>query len=416
MHQTTCGEIHKIEIFDASKVSQFLNKEKDTFDAYQKNRNCIYSNKKIINNPSLNYLNDFFSRSVYEPDHQLKSILKKEFDDCEKIYPFLGELFLNLFFDNKISKSRNLKIFARETANKFIETSDDENARAIATWIIENVSSDRIIDIEETHIENIIFKKEDGIFFNIEYDSDFLGSRNQLDMKDYRFTIIDGYIESVSEIHHMLHFAAKSKEPYVIFCFGMSEEVKNVIIQNNSRSITQIFPVSMSINEDTINILNDIALLHKSDVISSMKGQTISQELRKELKKGNLITFRRNGFKIDPVAEKTTIAQHVKFLQNRIENSPPDANTDLIRDRIKNLNSKVLKIYIPETLRKNVGFNRDLDYLLRMIKASEGCYLKIRFDNRELYIPFHLFKYVMKKVNITKDMFYNIDKILIRKE
>ena len=325
-------------------------------------------------------------------------------------------MFLNLFFDKKVVNSKRLEILTKSTLEKFLKTSGEENAKSIARWVLENSSPDRSIEIKESQVEKIILKKKDDIVFNKEYDSDFLGKNKSLDMKEYRFAIIDGFIESVSEIHHMLHFAAKTKEPYVIFCFGMSEEVKSVIIQNNTRGITQIFPFSMKISEDTINILNDIAMLHKSDIISYLKGQTISQEMRKELKKGKFISFNRKGFKIEPLCNKNDILRHVKFLKNRIDNSPPDANVDLIKDRIKNVNSKTLSVYVPKTLKEDVDFNRSLDYLLRMIKTPSHCYVKTCFDNRELYIPNSVFRYVTKKVNNTKKMFYSIEKILIEKE
>ena len=142
------------------------------------------------------------------------------------------------------------------------------------------------IDIQESYIKDIEISVRDDTFFNIAYDCDFLGSNKEVIMKNYRFIIIDGFLESIGEIHHLLHYAAESKEPHVIFCFGMSEEVKSVIIENNTRGITKIFPISMTFDESSINILNDIALIHDSEIISALKGQTISQEMRKSLSIG----------------------------------------------------------------------------------------------------------------------------------
>jgi len=416
MHQTTCGETHKIEIFEGSNVSNFLKKEKETFEQYKQNRNCLYSNTRIVDNPTVNYLNEFFSKSVHLPDFQLKSILKKEYDVCEKIYPYLGEVFLNIFFDKDVNVDEEVYLFRKDSVEEFLETSKDKNAKSIVQWIIENSSADRIVEIESSYGDVITIKKEDDIFLKLDYDSSFLGSKKSLEMKDYKFAIIDGYIESVSEIHHMLHFAAQNKEPHVLFCFGMSDEVKNVIIQNNSKKITQIFPVSMKVTEETINIMNDIALLHNSDIISSLKGQTISQEMRKDLKRGNTITLSREGFKIVPLCSLTDIKVHIKFLQDRIKNSAPDANIEIIENRIKNLNSKVLKVYVPEDLKKDIGFNRDLDYLLRMLDSSLKGYVKLSIDDRFVMIPSIFYRYALKKVNTTRSLFYNIDKILIRKE
>lgn len=416
MHQTTYGETHKIEIFNKSNVASFLEKERSTFDIYQESKNCIYQNKKVISNSSLNYLNEFLSKDIYLPDYQLKSILKKEFDDCEKIYPYLGEIFLHLFFDKEVEFDKNYFVFSKDNQNMFLNTVKEQNAYEIANWIINNSSTDRIVDIDKSVINEIVLKKENDIFLKIDYDTTFLGSKQSLEIKNYRFAIIDGYIESVSEIHHMLHFAAKTKEPYVLFCFGMSDEVKNVIIQNNSKKITQVFPVSMKITEETINILNDIAVIHNSDIISSMKGQTISQEMRKELSIGKSILLGRNGFKLTPLCENEFIKSHIRFLKKRIEDSPPESNTELIRQRIKNLNSKSLKIYVPQDLEKDIQFNRDMEYFFKIIDYSKSSYKKISIDDRNLMIPSSVYKNLIKKVNITKDMFYNIDKIIIRKE
>jgi len=416
MHQTTCGEIHKIEIFDRNHVERFLKEEKESFDNYQRNSSTIYSSKKIVDNSSLNYLNEFFSKKEFMPDYQLKSILKREFDNCEKLYPYLGEAFLNLFFEKQILMNKKVNLFLENTYDKFISTCKDENAKNVFRWIVENSSTERIIELENSYNEWITIKKEDDIFFKVDYDCSFLGTKNSLEMKHYRFAIIDGYIESVSEIHHMLHFAAQNKEPHVLFCFGMSDEVKQVIIQNNAKRITQIFPVSMSISEDTINVLNDIALLHKSDIISSMKGQTISQEMRKELKIGKSISFNRKGFSIESLASDQEIKGHIKYLEKRIEESPPDANTEIIRKRIKNMNSKSLKIYLPEQIKNDVKFNREIDYLLRMINTSKKPYYLVTVDKRNIMIPCEIYQYLLKKVNTTKEIFYNIDKMLISKE
>jgi hypothetical protein len=416
MRQTTCGEIHKIKINNSDVIESFLKNEKKSFNHYLENRNCIYSNKIVIDNPSVNYLNEYSTKDIFTSEYQLKSILRSEYDKCEKIYPFGGEVFLNLFFDKKILNSKKIHIFKKDTCEDFFNTSKDRNAINLINVISKKSSPNRSISIESSKIDSIYLKKENDIFFNIEYDTSFLGSNNSVEAKNYRFAIIDGFIESVSEIHHMLHFAASSKEPYVIFCFGMSEEVKNVIIQNNSRKITQIIPISMKIDESTINILNDIAIVHNSDVISSFKGQTISQEMRKELEIGDYIFLNRKGFKIKPLNSEENIKSHISFLKNKIEKASPDTNTSLIKDRIKNLKNKSLDIYVPEDIKNDISFNRELDYLLRMLYSSKKGYYRLSLENRNIMIPKTIFDNIVKKVNNTKDIIYNIGKIITIEE
>jgi len=416
MHQTTYGETHKVKIYQKDSVGDFLREEKDIFDRVKSQKNCLYPNKKIVNDFSVNYLNTFDSSDITSPKYQLKNILREEFDNCEKIYPYLGEVFLNLFFDHKVLKSKHRYLFRKDSYESFLETVDEINAHNITEWIIKNSSLDRAIDIQPSYAENIFINKRDEIFFKLGYDRSFFERNKSLEVKNYRFAIIDGFIESVGEIHHMLHFAAKSKEPHVLFCFGMSDEVKSVIIQNNSKQITQVLPVSMSVNEKTINILNDIAMSHNSDVISSLKGQTISQEMRKTLDVGKKITFKNDGFKIDPVASDHKIRTHINYLYKRINDSPPDANTDLIVERIKNIRGKSLNIHVPKYLSKDVQFNRNLDYILRMMNEKSGVFYKLDLGHKKVMIPPAIYQYSIKKVNTTKDMFYNIDKLIISQE
>lgn len=416
MHQTTFGVTHKVEIFNQDNISRFLKEQKIKFEQCLDKNNCIYPNKKILNSASINYLNIHEDSSVRLPDFQLKYILRKEFDECEKTYPFLGQVFLNLFFEKKVLDSKRIKLINKSNYLEFVNTLEEKNAANVLRWIFENSSTERAIDVSDAYVDSIHLTKENDIFFKIEYDTDFLGDRKDLEMKNYRFIIIDGYIESVSEIHHMLHFAASSKEPYVLFCFGMSEEVKNVIIQNNSKQITQVFPVVMQVSEDSANILNDIALLHNSDIITSLKGQTISQAMRSELSIGKGIVFNRQGFKVQALCTKKDITSHIKFLENRIKNSPADANTELIKNRIKILRNKVLNIHLPESLKNDVSFNIDLDYGLRMINYNQVGYYEVILGDRKIMIPKFIYEHALKKVNITKEMLYNVEKILIIQE
>lgn len=413
MHQTTSGEILKTKVFNKKSITRFIEDSRSLFEEESLSKSCIYSTLNQTDDRIINFLNVVEENEESIPHGQLKQILKKEFDDCENVYPYLGDAFLYLFFEKKILKSKSIKVFNRKTQKIFLDSIPEKNSKNILRWIIENSSPDREIDVQGSYIEDIEIKVSDNTFFKIEFDCDFLGSNKEVELKNYRFIIIDGYLESIGEIHHLLHYAAKSKEPHVIFCFGMSDEVKSVIIENNSRGITQIIPVSMSFDESSINILNDIALIHDSEVVSSNKGQTISQEMRKTLNVGKHITVNRQGFSIEPLVDDSKIKTHVKYLQKRINDAAPDMNTEIIKTRIKNIKSKSLTLFINKELSKNSFFNRSLDYGLRMIKNSSQPYIEVHLENKKVMMPVPVYNFLNKKVNITKDMIYSIEKAVL---
>ena len=412
MHQTTSGETPKVKIDGRKSVDNFLESSKLEFDRDDLGKNCIYKNLNQNEDRIINFLNTTPGKEN-STEHQLKSLIRDEFDYCEKIYPYLGDAFLFSFFDKKILNSKSLKIFTKKTYKQFLETIPEKNSKNIVTWIIENSSPDREIDIQSSYVQDIEIVLKEDIFFDLEYDSDFLGNKKDLILKDYRFALIDGYIESIGEIHHLLHYAANSKEPHVIFCFGMSDEVKNVIIENNSRGITQIMPVSMSFSEETINILNDIAIVHNCDVISSLKGQTISQEMRKTLKVGKEIIFNRKGFSVKPIASSQDLKTHIRYLEKRVNEAEIDTNTDVIKKRIRNIKSKMMTIYVNKDLANSNLFNRSLDYGLRMLKNSHQPYFSIDLENKNILMPAQIYHFLQKRVNITKEIIYSIEKSVI---
>jgi hypothetical protein len=172
-------------------------------------------------------------------------------------------------------------------------------------------------------------------------------------------------------------------------------------------------PVSMSFTEESINILNDIAIVHNSDVISSLKGQTISQEMRKTLKVGKEIIFNRKGFSLKPIALNQDLKTHIRYLEKRVNEAEIDTNTEVIKKRIRNIKSKTLTVYVNKDLAKSNFFNRSLDYGLRMLKNSQQPYFSLDLENKSVLVPAQIYYFLQKRVNITKEIIYSIEKSVI---
>ena len=103
MRQTISGETHKVEIFDRKQIQKYLDETRQSLTSNLFN-DCLYQNKNIISDFSLNYLNLDNGENL---GIQLKSIIRNAFDECEKIYPYMGDVFIERFFD--ISKKMNTK-------------------------------------------------------------------------------------------------------------------------------------------------------------------------------------------------------------------------------------------------------------------------------------------------------------------
>tara|TARA_B100000700_G_C15050622_1_gene860102 strand:+ start:688 stop:1935 length:1248 start_codon:yes stop_codon:yes gene_type:complete len=384
MRRTISGATRKkTKVYDKESVSQFLEKELDLFSNLSDAKNCVYDDMNLVSDPCLNYLNSYSDLAV---DNQLKLLLRHEFEKLDKIYPYLGDFFIENYFQRKdLSKLKSNFIFTKDKIDEFCNSLNFEQNKQIFHYLISKSSLEYNVSIESCLNEDIYIKKSKDVNFNLKYDSHFLGSKIHHEMNDYDFVIIDGIIETVGEVYHLLFRASQNKRPHVIFCFGMSHEVKQVIIENNTKGITEIFPVCLDYDENTINILNDIAFIHRGEIITSQKGQTISQEVRKDLKKGNKIIFSKHGFKVKPVASDTDLSMHRKYLKTRYKQSDNYKNKELILDRIKRLSTKNLKIYIPEYILKSTDFVRELDYVMRFLKNSNKKFVSVNKDNKKVY-------------------------------
>ena len=405
MHPTTCGETHKIKIHDSENIKNFLGKCKKIY-LDSSLENCIYQNKKIIQSQGLNFLNlqDF---SLLE--NQLKYLIRNTYDESESIFPFLGDVFIDGFFRSGLSGEFETFKFSKKYENSFINSIKDETVKDIATWLFKHISLERTVTVEKTHLEKVVIESNDNMCFNLDYDNSFLSSKFYHEMKDYKVVVIDGFIETVGEIHHFLSNAASSKIPHVIFCFGMSPEVKHTIMTNNAKGITEVFPVVMQLDNETVNILNDFAALHKTDVISALNGQTISQAVRSNMASGKKIQFFKDKIVIDPVCSKTDIATHRAFLTRRINNISVETDPEPIRKRLKNFSAKSTCIYVPESLYNNVLFLRELDYLLSFMHGLSGEF--VEYENR--VYPFFGLESIQKKINSLTHTYHNIDKAVM---
>jgi len=412
MQQTTCGETHKNEVYSKETIDRFIEKQNKSINRFIK-KNCIYSEKSLISDPVLNYLNDIPSNEI---DLTLKNLILSEYSSCEKAYPFLGDYFITRFFNLDL-KSKNKKsfIYRKSYENKLLEGLRDKNVINLSKWILNNISLEYNIIIEKSDEKDIYIDVIDDFVFDLKYDFDFYKNNKNLCVKDYNFVIIDGFLETVSEIHHLMFNANKTKEPYVIFCHGISEEVKYNILKNNKEGRTQVLPVSIDYNEETLNVLNDLAVLHNDLVVSSKLGQTISQAVSKDLKKAKSITFLENKLLIKSATSKTNIISHRRFLKRRIEdaNKKGDVNTDILSKRLKSFSLKSAKIFLPKQLNCNKTFMRDLDYFLRTISSLSKDMIITNTISKENYmVPTHMIKNVEKRVNSLQNILYNIEKII----
>lgn len=221
----------------------------------------------------------------------------------------------------------------------------------------------KMSDLRETKID---LKK--GYRFKIKNDKNFLLGRKKISKSNVNCYVIDGMVESISEIHHLLSRAAENKEPYVVFLRNLDPEVYNTIYVNLQRGTIDLIPVCVGFEEDTINILNDISICTGCDLISSLNGDLISSSVRRDAVKIEKIEISENEIVIHNSTTAKSVKSHVKYLKQKkkLLKEADSKIRDLLNIRIKSQTSEKLQIDIGlDLIRREPGVMSQIDSFYR---------------------------------------------------
>jgi chaperonin GroEL (HSP60 family) len=243
----------------------------------------------------------------------------------------------------------------------------DRELREIIKQSIKLSGSSRKIFVEKSMSNRSSISASCGYTFQFGCDAGIV-SKKPWKRKDARCAIIDGVIENISEIHHLLESASETKEPHVLFVRGLSDDVKNTLIVNKIRGTIDVIAVEIPVIESTINILNDIAAVCNSDVISSYKGDLISKSLRRELPTVESICVDGNSTSITNNRSKNRVAIQISEIKNKKDVADHLELIDLFEKRIKNLSSDSVQIKIGQSqISKNPLCVENIDKFFRVV-------------------------------------------------
>jgi len=165
--------------------------------------------------------------------------------------------------------------------------------------------------------------------------------------------MIDGVIESVSQINHVLEMAASSKESFVIICKESSEEVNKTVNLNFLRGTIDLIVIETGYSIDYHHLFADISQIFDSDYINIKMGDTISTHIAK-------LMFKIDKFEIYPEyikifsADKDSdrVSRYISDIQsikNKIGNEDIDEYNKIlssISKRVRFLSSSAVDISI----------------------------------------------------------------------
>lgn len=179
---------------------------------------------------------------------------------------------------------------------------------------------------------------------------------------------VDGYIEAVSELHHLLEAASDSKESVILFVRGMSDDVKNTLKVNYDRGTLKVVPIIVKFDIEGINAINDIAIATGADLISSNKGDLISNIDLATAPRVESAVVHMNKVVITNTKTKVAVSIHVAGLRKKRADQKIDDVGKLIDLRIKSLSPNHVVVRLSDD-KDYVVSSQAIDYALRAIRA-----------------------------------------------
>ena len=93
--------------------------------------------------------------------------------------------------------------------------------------------------------------------------------------------LIDGIVETVSQIHHVLEKSSSQKSPMLIFCRQASEEVRKTVDLNFMRGTLDLLMVETGFGVEYHHIFEDFSVALNCDYVNIKMGDTVSSKMEK---------------------------------------------------------------------------------------------------------------------------------------
>lgn len=289
---------------------------------------------------------------------------------AERIFPGGGKFILKkiVSFEGMTSD-----IFVPKTKQELIKQLISANLnKNILNMLLE------ALDLVTTQTTFLI-KKSTNSYFSVEYNEGYkfdltchILNKKSKNLTKPKIICIDGYIENVSEIHHLLQKFSETQEVCLLFCRGMSDDVRHTIKVNLDRSTLNMIPYITPFDVDSCNTLVDIAIIAGCDVVSTTKGQLISSIKYESLGSIEKCECLNEAVVIYNNHTRHSVLKQIENLKKKIEER--SEIEDILSKRIRSLTASCIEFRIPD----------DLNYQSNCQQLDEGIRVLSKAVSRQL--------------------------------
>lgn len=228
--------------------------------------------------------------------------------------------------------------------------SDDAIGRIIAD-AMSKVGKEGVITVEEgSGLDNELDVVE-GMQFDRGYLSPYFVTNQQnmtAELENPYILITDKKISSIRDLLPVLEAVAKSGRPLVIIAEDVEGEALATLVVNHMRGIVRVCAVKApGFGDRRKEMLQDIAILTKAQVIAEEVGRTLESTTLKDLGSAKRIHITKdNTTIIDGSGDKKDIQERIAQLRTRMADTTSDYDREKLQERVAKLAGGVAVIKV----------------------------------------------------------------------
>jgi hypothetical protein len=314
----------------------------------------------------------------------------------------LSKKFMEIWTETKRSIEMTSKPCTKQTLRTMIEKTCEN--KTLSAAIYESVMLAGLegkILIENGKQDNYVVETKEGYNFNLNPYKFFLPNERSWQNTGVKILVVDGFVQTISEIDQILTKAMEIKEPLVIFATDFSEEVLATLKANQDKGNFEAIPVKIPPGLEGLNVLNDIATTCGTFPISCLQGQMLTFVKYDELKIIDKITITPSVVTIENNSSIHAVASQVKHLLEKREQEKWNEDiVDMLDARLKTLVSNAVILTLPYMGEaESDSIKAKIDVALRNVKSTLNYGFVNKKDIKKTLFP-------VKQINTVEDCYH----------
>ncbi len=171
--------------------------------------------------------------------------------------------------------------------------------------------------------------------------------RTRFELMSPKIMTIDGFVESTSEIDHIMRDSFESGQPLILATRGFHPDVSNTLAHNYVHGKLRVVPVEVRYDEIGANSLIDMSKVCGSNFINSLKGDLIVSTSSEDAGSADNVLVENDIIFISKknIDKQTVYRQRMK-INKKIEEAETDVQKKVLEARLNSLTPVHCKVTV----------------------------------------------------------------------